>query len=316
MLRSDAPYISTPRFLQDDTQGDCTESCCRQQYTDTLACPVEVNSNPFASLPEVVQYILVVVLIGFSAMFSGLTLGFMGLDMTGLQIVMEGGDPVNAEYAKKIYPLRKKGNLLLCTLLLGNTGANSLVSILLAEKSGGLLGVIVSTLVILILGEITPQAACSRYALYVGSRAVPLVRIIIIILFPVTFPLAWILDKVLGKELATVYSNEELLKLLQIHVQENAIDEETGNTMTGALKYKDMKVSDVMTPLSNVFMLKVDEKLSFETIAKIFQTGYSRIPVYEIDKVSIVLQNFGACSLYNSYVADFSTYLVHHHSTM
>ena len=55
--------------------------------------------------------------------------------------------------------------------------------------------------------------------------------------------------------------------------------------MTGALKYKEMAVRDVMTPLANTFMLNTDEKLSFETIAKIFKTGYSRIPVYEISKV-------------------------------
>ena len=52
--------------------------------------------------------------------------------------------------------------------------------------------------------------------------------------------------------------------------------------MTGALKYKDMTVSEVMTPLQNTFMLSVDEKLDFETIAMIFKTGYSRIPVYEM----------------------------------
>ena len=41
-----------------------------------------------------------------------------------------------------------------------------------------------------------------------------------------------------------------------------------------------------MTTLDRVFMLNVDEKLSFETIARIFKTGYSRIPVYEVSPVS------------------------------
>ena len=40
-----------------------------------------------------------------------------------------------------------------------------------------------------------------------------------------------------------------------------------------------------MTPIDRTFMLSVDDKLSFETIAKIFKTGFSRIPVYEITKV-------------------------------
>lgn len=41
-----------------------------------------------------------------------------------------------------------------------------------------------------------------------------------------------------------------------------------------------------MTPIERTFMLSVDDKLSFETIAKIFKTGYSRIPVYEVSVVS------------------------------
>mmetsp|Transcript_14255 Transcript_14255/g.19058 ORF Transcript_14255/g.19058 Transcript_14255/m.19058 type:complete len:80 (+) Transcript_14255:1405-1644(+) len=49
-----------------------------------------------------------------------------------------------------------------------------------------------------------------------------------------------------------------------------------------------MTVSEVMTPLENVFMLNVDEKLNFETIAKIFKTGYSRLPVYEVSKNNVI----------------------------
>jgi len=45
-------------------------------------------------------------------------------------------------------------------------------------------------------------------------------------------------------------------------------------------------VKEVMTPLERTFMLSVDDKLSFDTIAKIFRTGYSRIPIFEVSKVS------------------------------
>jgi|TARA_B100001142_G_scaffold179960_1_gene179599 metal transporter CNNM len=48
----------------------------------------------------------------------------MSLDMVSLEIIAEGGDEQEREYAKKIIPVRAKGNLLLCTLLLGNTMVN------------------------------------------------------------------------------------------------------------------------------------------------------------------------------------------------
>lgn len=253
-----------------------------------INCPAVKETSWVSAVPFAAQIILIIFLICMSALFSGLTLGLMGLDKTGLEIVMHGDDPVNAAYAKKIYPLRKNGNLLLCTLLLGNVAVNSLLSILLADKTGGAVGLLASTFLIVIFGEIVPQALCSRYALAIGSRTVPIVQGIVILCYPVAAPLAFCLDKALGEELATTYSGAEMLKLLQIHVQEGELDKDTADAMTGALKYKDMVVSEVMTPLQNTFMLSVDEKLSFETIATIFKTGYSRIPVYEVSKNNVI----------------------------
>jgi hypothetical protein len=275
--------LFTDRLLQDASTitTTCNETCC-EQFQKTCSSS---STNPFSGVPLSVQIVLIILLISFSALFSGLTLGLMSLDKTGLEIVIGGDDEKYREMAKKIYPIRDNGNLLLCTLLLGNVSVNALLSILLADKAGGIIGFLASTFLIVIFGEIIPQASCSRYALEIGSKTVPLVRIIILLFYPVAFPLAWALDRALGQELATTYSNAEMLKLLQIHVQEERIDKDTANAMTGALKYRDMAVKDVMTPLANAFMLSVEEKLNFETIAAIFKTGYSRIPVYEINKV-------------------------------
>jgi metal transporter CNNM len=169
-----------------------------------------------------------------------------------------------------LYPIRKKGNLLLCTLVLGNVAVNALLSILIADKFGGTIGFLTSTFIIVIFGEITPQAACQRYSLQVGSRAVPLVRLIMFLLLPATYPLAWCLDKALGKELATTYSNAEMLKLLAIHVREDVMDPETAAVMGGALRYKSMLVKEVMTTMDKTFMLSSEDKLNFETIARMY----------------------------------------------
>jgi metal transporter CNNM len=109
-----------------------------------------------------------------------------------------------------------------------------------------------------------------------------------LLLLPFAFPLAKCLDWMLGRELASTYSNSEMMHLLKIHVQENVIDQEAANAMTGALTYKHVTVKEVMTPMERTFMLGVDEKLSFETIGKIFKTGYSRIPIYEIQRSNVV----------------------------
>lgn len=291
-----SPLVAT-KATRDSYHGiaaGCDLECCSLHYQDDnerlmTECKDEDDGGGWVSkLPTPVQMILIVFLVCMSGLFSGLTLGLMSLDKTGLEIVMGGDDPALARAAQRIYPVRSNGNLLLCTLLLGNVAVNSLLSILSSDIFGGTVGFVSSTAVIVIFGEIIPQAACSRYALQIGSKTVPLVKVIMCIFYPAAAPLAWALNKALGHEIGTVYSKAEMLKLLEIHVSEGAFDKQVGTAMTGALKYQDVTVKEVMTPLENTFMLSVDEKLSFETIATIFKTGYSRIPVYEVSVNNII----------------------------
>jgi metal transporter CNNM len=71
--------------------------------------------------PIYVVIIVYLVLLCFSALFSGLNLGLMTLDLTELKLLKKIGISKERFYAWKIYPLRKRGNFLLCTLLLGNS---------------------------------------------------------------------------------------------------------------------------------------------------------------------------------------------------
>ena len=96
-----------------------------------------------------------VVLLCFAAMFSGLTLGLLGLDTNQLEIVRQSGTPEERRYAATILPLRKRGNLLLTTLVLGNVSVISLQSILLADLTSGLIGFLLSTILTVTFGEVS-----------------------------------------------------------------------------------------------------------------------------------------------------------------
>jgi len=134
-------------------------------------------------LVEVLSIVVSVFLLFMSGLFSGLTLGLLGLDPTSLKIVAKG-DTKNAKYAQDVMPIRAKGNSLLCTLLLGNVAVNSALSILLANFAGGIIGFALSTAFIVIFGEIIPQATCSRYALYIGSKVICIVQVLICMIAP------------------------------------------------------------------------------------------------------------------------------------
>jgi metal transporter CNNM len=246
------------------------------------------DSAPTSVGDDIIKYSAIIVLVCFSAMFSGLTLGLLSLDKIGLKIVMSGEDKDLAAHAARIAPIRANGNLLLCTLLLGNVAVNAYLSILMAELTSGTMGFILSTVLIVLFGEIIPQATCSRYALQIGARAVPIVKLLMLLLYPFCWPLSWVLDKVLGDELGTIHSKTELTELLRIHVQHGAMDIEQGQISEGAITYVDKKVSDVMSAFDTSFMIGASELLNFNTITEIFRSGYSRIPVYEKDRHDVV----------------------------
>ena len=61
------------------------------------------------------------------------SLGLLSLSLEGLDIVVHGGSADEKRWAELIIPVRKKGNKLLCTLLLGNTLVNALIAIISAD---------------------------------------------------------------------------------------------------------------------------------------------------------------------------------------
>ena len=69
----------------------------------------------------------------------------MSLDPMELQIIMKSGTSNEQKYARTIHPIRKKGNFLLCTLLLGNVLVNNTLTTLLGALTNGIYAVIGST---------------------------------------------------------------------------------------------------------------------------------------------------------------------------
>ena len=214
-----------------------------------------------------------------SAFFSGLTLGVLGLDTNELKILIASGTTEEKKQAQLILPIRERGNLMLCTMVLGNVAATSLSSILLSDMTDGLTGFLVSTIVIVVFGEIVPQTICNRNGLYIGAKMVPLVYVVGFLLLPLTYPLAWTLDTLMGEEAGMTFDRRKLRELVAMQVQNAGIDASEGARVSAALHLSEKKTRDVMTPQEEIFSLSASDKLDHALMKLIFEKGYSRIPV-------------------------------------
>ncbi|BHF59959.1 Metal transporter cnnm2 [Sparganum proliferum] len=262
-----------------------------QEWIHALSSPVAGHLLLLTAtqlMPIWLQIILIIVLFFLSGLFSGLNLGLMSLDKTELKIIETAGDPDEKRYAKTIRPVREKGNLLLCTVLLGNVLVNTSLTILMDNLTGsGVFAVIASTLGITLFGEIIPQAICSRHGLAIGAKTIWLTKLFMVLTFPLAFPISFILDKLLGDEIGAVYNREKLGVLLKEQQDAGLVAPDEMNIIAGALNMSTKTVGDIMSPIADAFMLPHTAILDFDTMNEIFSHGFTRIPIYEGDRRNI-----------------------------
>jgi len=228
---------------------------------------------------DILTVVIIICLVVCSALFSGLTLGLMSLNPFSLRRKVKLGD----KDAMKIYPLRKKGNLLLSTLLLGNVMVNAALSIFLGSMTTGIAALVIATGLIVLFGEILPQALFARYALKLGARMVWFVYIFFFILYPVTKPLSLGLDKLFGGELPKAVSKKEFRIMFeeQATLDKSDLDKDEMKILKGGLGFSDKTVKDVMTPRVNIFFIEQDSPLTKQTLNRLHSQGHSRVPVYD-----------------------------------
>ncbi|XP_076759804.1 metal transporter uex isoform X2 [Xylocopa sonorina] len=239
-------------------------------------------------LPLWLSILIILMCLSFSALFSGLNLGLMAMDRTELKILCNTGTEKERQYARTIQPVRNHGNYLLCSILFANVLVNSIFTILLDDLSSGLVAVICSTLAIVIIGEISPQAICSRHGLCIGAKTIYVTKLTMVITFPLSYPISKILDFLLGEEIGNVYNRERLKELVRVTTGYNDLEKDEVNIIAGALELRKKTVADVMTKIEDVYMLDYNAILDFETVSEIMKSGFSRIPVYEGTRTNIV----------------------------
>ena len=134
----------------------------------------------------------------------------------------------------------------------------------------------------MIFGEVVPQSVCVRYGLPIGGFMSKPVLVCMWLFAPVAWPIAKLLDYVLGESEDTVYKKSGLKTLITMHRSLGQIlnhDEVT--IISAVLDLKEKSVEDIMTPMEDVFVLSQDTVLDEPMIDMILSAGYSRIPVHE-----------------------------------
>lgn len=201
----------------------------------------------------------------------------MALDPADLRRKTKLGD----KHAQKVLPLRKRTHLTLSAILLTNVAAVSATSLVLESAFFGLIAGIVSTLLIVVFGEILPQALFVRRAILFCARFSKVLWLMIFMTYPISKPLQLLLDNLFKSESTHLQTRHELGLMITEHLgaRESELDEDEVEIIRGALQLSEKRVRDIMTPIHHVYWMRPHEIINGRKIDEIKATGRSRIPV-------------------------------------
>lgn len=237
--------------------------------------------------------VILVILILLSAFFSATETAFSSLSRARIKNQAQEGN----KKARLAYRLSENYDELISTILIGNNIVNissatiaTVLFVKLLGDSGATVATIVTTIVVLTFGEITPKSLAKENPEGFAMAVAPVFNVLNVVFKPLNFlfvGLKTFVGKLFGVKNSGGITENELLTLVDEAQQDGGIDETESELIRNAIEFNDLEAIDIFTPRIDVSA--VDVCATNQEIADVFRkTGYSRLPVYQETIDSIV----------------------------
>ena len=244
-------------------------------------------------------FILLVLLVFMSAFFSSSETALINLSKIRLKHLVKE-KVKNADKLEKLY---EDSNKLLGAILIGNNIVNvatsSIATIITTSRfsSAGLgISVGLTTLVILIFGEITPKNLALKNSESISLFVAPIILFLVRIFTPILFILnniSNLLSSLLGQrddDKKPTITQDELKTIVDVSNQEGVLETDETEMIQNIFEFKDLTVDDIMIQRMDIVAISSD--MSYDEIIDVFKNKQlSRLPIYEdtIDDIIGVL---------------------------
>ena len=115
----------------------------------------------------------------------------------------------------------------------------------------------------------------------------PCVLAFMYIMSPIAWPIAKLLDRLLGEDHGTFYKKAGLKTLVTLHKNFGEAGEQLNSDevtiISAVLDLKEKAVGSIMIPMDDVFTMSADAVLDEKMMDLILSQGYSRIPIHSPD---------------------------------
>ena len=156
--------------------------------------------------------------------------------------------------AQRVLPLIKRQHMLLVTLLMCNAGAMEALPVVLNTLVPPAAAVLISVTMVLLFGEIIPQAVCQRFGLAIGAALFFPVAALMVVTSPVSYPLGRLLDAILGADHDVYFRRAQLKALVDLHGEDEGgggeLSKDETLIISGALDLTHKTAESAMTPIA------------------------------------------------------------------
>ena len=245
------------------------------------------------------QIIGFVLLLGMSAFFSGSETALFNLKRNDVEKLKNDLAPSS----RLIVRLLTTPKRLLTTILTGNTIVNvalaSMAALITAEIASQrgvnqvlalVIETIVLTIVLVILGEITPKVLAMRHSLGFASRIIGTLSIIFKLFSPIAQVVYGLVEKMVNftgiQPEENFTSDEEIKELVELGQDHGVIGEDEKEMIHSIIEFGDTQAKEIMIPRPDVVMFHTEMSRD-EVLTLIRESGYSKYPLYkdQIDQI-------------------------------
>lgn len=242
---------------------------------------------------EIQDFVIFLAGVLLSAFFSGSEAALISIPAKRVkQLIEEGGSKANA-----LSFLAEKPSEILTTILIGNNFVNILVASLATTISQKFFAedaisyaVGVTTLLILIFGEIIPKTFARNHSERLALPIIRILQVFYFVMFPAVKFFMIIIETVLGKNAQLsekLVTKSDIEFMVNEAEKERSIDSKQIDLLNSILEFPTIKVKDIMVPRNQVHAIKKDATYD-EILTLVRDVAHSRYPVFDEDLDSTI----------------------------
>lgn len=245
---------------------------------------------------EAMQTLCLIILLLLSAFFSSAETAMTTVNQIRIMALSDQGD----RRAARLLKILNQKPKMLSTVLIGNNivniSASSLTTTLVISVFGNaVVGVATGllTLLVLILGEITPKTLATIHAEKLALSYSAIIAMLMTLLTPVIFlinQLSFGLMRLLRVDpnaKANPMTEQELRTLVDVGHEDGVIESDERQMINNVFDFGDSKAMDIMVPRIDMTYVKAES--TYDEVIDIFKnTRFTRLPVIEDSTDSII----------------------------